>query len=162
MSTNADMLTIAEAATVAGVTPDTVRQYERYGLLSAVGGVETYRRSDVCSLFHVLERAKAEVSPTAEPAPITNEQTAQSSSSTQARGATDELLEINQLLRIQIQIMREERDWLRERVEKLEERSEREQMLLLAESQTVRSLLAKEQRQRRWAFALPWFKSQPA
>ncbi|MBP9837449.1 MAG: hypothetical protein KBC84_01915 [Proteobacteria bacterium] len=54
---------------------------------------------------------------------------------------TVELLEINKSLRDQIQILREERDWLRERIEKLESRSEREQMLMLSESENLRSMI---------------------
>ena len=68
--------------------------------------------------------------------------------------------EVSKLLREQIETLRRERDWLRERVEKLENRSEREQMLLLSESETIRNLVSMNQEQRRkpfWRLALPWF-----
>lgn len=77
----------------------------------------------------------------------------------------NELLEVNQAfvevnkgLKEQIQILRDERDWLRRRVEQLENRSEREQMILLSESETIRSLVSKDKRSF-WQRALPWFGS---
>lgn len=66
-----------------------------------------------------------------------------------------ELIELNKSLREQIHLLREERDWLRERVEKLESRSEREQMLLLSESENVRNLIKSAQKTF-WQRALPW------
>lgn len=86
-------------------------------------------------------------------------------SSTPPRKAAEEqrveLQEINRSLREQIEILREERNWLRERIEKLESRSEREQMLLLAETETVRHLIRNDEQHRPksngfWSFALPW------
>ena len=65
-------------------------------------------------------------------------------------------------LNAQIELLREERDWLRERVERLETRADREQMLLLSESETVRSLLrstevrAKPEPFWKKALSLPW------
>jgi hypothetical protein len=55
-----------------------------------------------------------------------------------------------------------ERDWLRSRIEKLEEKNERDQLLLLAETQTVRQLINLQQRKRSGVqLALEWlgFKS---
>jgi hypothetical protein len=72
--------------------------------------------------------------------------------------SSTELIELNKSLRDQIQILREERDWLRDRVEKLESRSEREQMLLLSESENVRKLIVSNQKSF-WQKALPWFSS---
>lgn len=69
------------------------------------------------------------------------------------------LIEVNKGLREQIDILRGERDWLRNRVEKLETRSEREQMLLLSESENIRKLIQQnENRAFSWLRALPWFK----
>ena len=65
---------------------------------------------------------------------------------------------MNQTLREQIELLREERDWLRQRIEHLETRSEREQMLLLAESETVRRLVKTESlTEKLLNFRLPWF-----
>lgn len=66
------------------------------------------------------------------------------------------IIEVNKGLREQIQILRDERDWLRRRIEQLEARSEREQMLLLSESETIRNLVSRDKRSF-WQRALPWF-----
>ncbi len=72
--------------------------------------------------------------------------------------SSEELIEVNRGLREQLEMLRSERDWLRDRVEKLESRSEREQMLLLSESETVRRLVTNSSANRSfWARALPWF-----
>ena len=67
-----------------------------------------------------------------------------------------EMIELNKSLRLQIQILREERDWLRERIERLEARSEREQMLLLSQNENVRNLIKTTSKKGFWAKALPW------
>ncbi len=72
--------------------------------------------------------------------------------------SSNQLIEVNKGLREQIQVLRDERDWLRSRVENLENRSEREQMLLLSESETIRRLVTSPDRKRGfWQRALPWF-----
>ncbi len=53
-----------------------------------------------------------------------------------------ELIEINAHLRERLKSLKAERNWLRERVEKLELQLEREQTLLMAESETVRRLIS--------------------
>lgn len=67
-----------------------------------------------------------------------------------------DLITINKRLREEIYELKKERDWLRERLEKVEARSEREQMLLLHESETVRTLLNERPKRPFWT-ALPWF-----
>lgn len=67
-----------------------------------------------------------------------------------------DLITINKRLRDEIYELKKERDWLRERLEKVEARSEREQMLLLHESETVRALLNERPKRPFWT-ALPWF-----
>ena len=71
--------------------------------------------------------------------------------------SSNQLIEVNKGLREQIQVLRDERDWLRSRVENLENRSEREQMLLLSESETIRRLVTSERKRGFWQRALPWF-----
>lgn len=71
--------------------------------------------------------------------------------------SSNQLIEVNKGLREQIQVLRDERDWLRSRVENLENRSEREQMLLLSESETIRRLVTTERKRGFWQRALPWF-----
>lgn len=50
----------------------------------------------------------------------------------------EKLLEIREK---EIEELRKERDWLRTRIERLEEKSERDQLLLLAETQTIKRLV---------------------
>jgi len=54
--------------------------------------------------------------------------------------------------------LRSQRDWLRARVERLEEKSERDQILLLSETQTIRRLITlQEQRKSTFRQVLDWF-----
>lgn len=58
----------------------------------------------------------------------------------------------------EIHDLKNERDWLRARIEKLEEKAERDQLLLLAEAQTVRRLVTMQvQKKNSWRHALEWF-----
>lgn len=53
--------------------------------------------------------------------------------------------------------LRNQRAWLRERIEKLEEKSDRDQLLLLSETQTIRSLIAyQESRKSTFRQFLEW------
>jgi hypothetical protein len=53
--------------------------------------------------------------------------------------------------------LRSQRAWLRERIEKLEEKSDRDQILLLSETQTIRSLIAyQESRKSTFRQLLEW------
>ena len=76
--------------------------------------------------------------------------------STAETAATSDRLQ--EMLLEEIGRLREERDWLRERLERLEVRSERDQMLMLSELETIRSLAAGDRgRPRRsWRSLLPW------
>jgi len=58
----------------------------------------------------------------------------------------------------EIHNLREERAWLRTRVEKLEQKADRDQLLLLSETQTVRRLITlQENRKSGFRSALEWF-----
>jgi len=73
-----------------------------------------------------------------------------------------ELLEITRSLKDQLEIVKEERNWLRKRIEKLESQTEREQMILMSETETIRSLVHqqeahfKKSKQSPWSFLLSW------
>ncbi len=70
-----------------------------------------------------------------------------------------ELLELTKTLKDQLEIVKEERNWLRKRIEKLESQTERDQMLRMAESETIRTLISqKENRKNPWSFLLSWTK----
>ncbi|MCC6953574.1 MAG: hypothetical protein IT290_05610 [Deltaproteobacteria bacterium] len=246
------LFTEVESAKFAGVSVDTVRQYERFGLLASVkkDGELFYRENDLRALFGVREPIPSASAPETPSAPAsgpaersdassnTQAASAQSSpppfqappqatrtfgsgreyassasysapyqasqsqshfhaapqtpplltaphnppynqgppyslgdqgqSSIQAMSITQpgtpgvyELLEVNRSLREQIQMLRDEREWLRQRVEKFETRTERDQMLLISENDTVKTLIQQVPERRRsfWSFALPWIKS---
>jgi DNA-binding transcriptional MerR regulator len=244
-----------ESARFAGVSPETIRQYEKYGLLSSVkkDGDAFYKEVDLRSIFNLsntpqsladLQRSSAsgdspdsnttakaaaaaalqsekkaeqanelldtQNSPVEEPAVAEkiekNEFTRTSIDSTNTqqqaeaeqpalnasipngpsgtekiaekehknsdfgsitftepgKASTFELLELSRSLRDQIQMLKEERDWLRKRVENLEARTERDQMLLISESSTVRTLIEQAPKRRSfWSFALPWLGEKP-
>lgn len=58
----------------------------------------------------------------------------------------------------QVSDLEEQRRWLRERIEKLEEKGDRDQLLLLAEAQTIRKMITnQESRRNTWRAALEWF-----
>jgi hypothetical protein len=58
----------------------------------------------------------------------------------------------------QIRDLKEQRDWLQSRVEKLEDKADRDQILLLTETQTIRTLVNLNQQRRRspMRLALEW------
>ena len=87
---------------------------------------------------------------------VNNDSSTISSLLHQSQVANTELIETNKNLREQLEIVREERNWLRARIEKLEARSEREQMLILAESENVRNLINQKKQKSLLSLALPW------
>ena len=233
------LFTESESAKFAGVSVDTIRQYERFGLLASVKKDNElfYRENDLRALFGVREPLPFSVlgEKSSEHAPPSDSTSASSSFAGAARTAapqsfattnssmgsgapqpeqvrpqsspgasavysapyqqptyslpppysTDggqhsqhgaiqamsitqpgspgvyELLEANRSLREQIQMLKDEREWLRQRVEKFESRTERDQMLLISENDTVKTLIHQipEKRRSFWSFALPWLKS---
>lgn len=68
-----------------------------------------------------------------------------------------ELLSIAASLREQIEQLKQERDWLRTRIEHLESRSDRDQMLILSQSENVRKLISPSPR-KSWLNLLPWYR----
>lgn len=74
-------------------------------------------------------------------------------------GLQEKLLDLREE---EIKNIKGERDWLRGRIEKLEEKNERDQLLLLAETQTVRQLINLQQRKRSTVqLALEWLGLKP-
>jgi len=83
---------------------------------------------------------------------IANEPVMPPPSSKQSSELEQETARLHHLLEMQERILdskddeiadlRSQRAWLRERIEKLEEKAERDQILLLSETQTIRSLIA--------------------
>ncbi len=59
--------------------------------------------------------------------------------------------------------LREQRRWLRERIEKLEEKNDRDQLLILSETQTIRKLInVHAERKSTLTLALEWLGLKPA
>lgn len=73
--------------------------------------------------------------------------------------SSEEIMLHNRTLRDQIEVLKTERDWLRARVEKLEALQEREQMLHLANTETLRSIVAAKTKRRGFMAYLPWRKA---
>lgn len=73
-----------------------------------------------------------------------------------------ELLELSRTLKDQLQIVKEERNWLRKRIERLESLTERDQMLRMSESESLRALITqmsqKDTKKSPWSFLLGWTK----
>ena len=184
MSSSIRLLTEEQSAKIAEVSVDTIRKYRDCGLLDPIvkDNRTFFQELDIRTLFYAKFKERERVfEPPAEPVPIVEpapEATPEPApvleaihaepveeipaipavevvGQTNDLPAAGELVEINKSLRDQIQILREERDWLRERIEKLEARSEREQMLLLSESENVRKLI-NTTRKGFWQRALPW------
>jgi len=178
-------ISLQEGALLAGVTPETIEEYARFGFLNPVdqGGKTQYKEIEIQRLFGVnknrpkeFEDEPSEEDSTSVDEPFTadpintgsseaslNAQIESSGFTTRATVVTPphndngyELVALNRQLKEEIKQLREERDWLRSRLERLEERSERDQMLILSESQTVRSLVNQGERKSFWA-RLPFF-----
>lgn len=179
------LMSIEQCAKFAGVSIDTVGQYAEFGLLPSVEmqGSRFFKEQDVRSVFHLSSNQKLQAKPAVEnlaenPSdeqvqqpitlaeqitviPLSQEIEVTASPKESSRGESlriIELLQLSQTLREQLEMVKEERDWLRTRLERLEARSEREQMLLLSESETVRSLISQRSDKKRsfWNVALPW------
>ena len=70
-----------------------------------------------------------------------------------------ELIELTRSLKDQLETIKEERNWLRRRVEKLEASVEREQMIVISKTETVRNLVEhRRSPKNNWSFLLPWSK----
>lgn len=63
----------------------------------------------------------------------------------------------------EIEDLKHQREWLRSRVEKLDEQSDRDKILLLSEAQTIKQLVMMEQRKRSpWRVVLDYFRPSKA
>lgn len=98
--------------------------------------------------------SSAETEPARDPEPLAQQSAAQSPQATSSASSV-ELETLKHLVRIQeklldvrddeISDLKQQRDWLKQRIEKLEQKAERDQLLLLSESQTVKTLVALQQ-----------------
>ncbi len=176
---NDELLSEEASAAMTGVSVETLREYVRFGLLEAVTkeNKSFLKQKDILELFNAKDTSQQKdlkgsslrelrekivshqlhdspLKAVKEPLQSREENT--SNMSYLPVPANYELLSLNKRLRAEIQELKEERVWLRSRLEKLEARSEREQMLLLYESETVRTLVnAQTKGSNFWAKALP-------
>ncbi len=68
-----------------------------------------------------------------------------------------EVLELSRSLKQQLELVLSERDWLRQRVEKLEVQLERQQLISMTETETLRIMAkSKEEKPSPWSFLLSW------
>lgn len=155
------------------VAPETVRQ-ESTSIPSSTQAVSDPARNAPRTASTVVRTPVEEFAPNRESAPLLHTNAAPTSVITEVapKGAALEALErevtkLQNILALQeklldireeeIRSIKGERDWLRSRIEKLEEKNERDQLLLLAETQTVRQLINLQQRKRSTVqLALEW------
>lgn len=150
------LLSESDSANFAGITIETIRQYKSFGLLKPVIKNEQvlYKESALRAFFLLGEKKET----LAEQITVEVEE----DSEIEAPQGFSTLIQINKQLQQQIQDLKEEREWLKKRIEVLESRSEREQMLSLSDSETIRRLITAQQEKKKsiWNLALPWFKSE--
>lgn len=155
---------------------DGSHKYERaqveeiFGALASVAPAAT--EAGIC------HKASDEYKAPNEPTAATSAETCEDSTSNTAKTSTlsedlrvanlsEEVNRLRNLLALQERILdskddeiadlRNQRTWLRERIEKLEEKSDRDQILLLSETQTIRSLIAyQESRKSTFRQLLEW------
>ncbi len=165
-----DKITEAEAVALAGVSARTLRRFQESGYLEVSqgsDGVTHYIKAQIVEIFGAAEALSGQPTQnTSEPPRQSSPgQTPRSQQATRApqpeqtasaepppQSAGPELDRLRNLVNLQERILdlkdaeitdlRSQRDWLRSRVERLEEKSERDQILLLSETQTIRKLVS--------------------
>jgi DNA-binding transcriptional MerR regulator len=174
-----------EAAEAAGVSLETIKEFISLGVLKLSPPTDQINTSyltrfELMSAFHTLKDIKIEeqtaqaekmseqkieaefqeqVPPEIEADPIQPSMRQEApQGNTFIEHRSFELLDLNRSLKEQIEMLKGERDWLRKRVETLEVRSERDQLLLLSETKTVQQLLPLKPTEKKgfWAIAIPW------
>lgn len=161
------LLSENESADFAGISLETILQYKDFGLLKPIIQNEQafYKESALKAFFLLGDRTNSreqtdKKQSLAEQITVEIEEDSYSTS-TETPQAMSTLVQINKQLQQQVQDLKEEREWLKKRIEVLESRSEREQMLSLSDSETIRRLImAQEKKKGLWNLALPWFKNE--
>lgn len=154
------LLNEQQSADFAGVTIQTIQQYKEFGLLKTVekDGENFYKESALKTFFLISSEKKKETLNEQITVEIEEENTNISLSDADDSSA---LIQINKQLQKQLKELKEERDWLKKRIEVLETRSEREQMLSLSDSETIRRLINQQTKKKSfWTMSIPWFGSQ--
>ncbi len=174
-----DFISEAEASSLAGVSENTLRRFAEAGYIkidSQHDGISCYSRSDICRVFGIKLPVDREPAPETQAERLGVETLsddvdpeAQAQTATAAPAANNEdVQKLHTIIQLQerlldlkdkqISDLEDQRHWLKSRIEKLEEKGDRDQMLLLAEAQTIRKLLAThELKKSAWQSTLEWF-----
>jgi len=156
-----------DSAKHAGISLETLREYTKFGFIKATerDGEKFYRDEDLDTVFRSVGQrqtlnSKIEVINENRKAASTSDLRSLSAKRLEPqRDDHAELVAENRRLREEVNELKQEREWLKERLEKLEARCERDQMLLLSESETVRRLATSDSKKSFWSFSLPWLRS---
>ncbi len=175
--TTPDLLTEAEATSLAGVSARTLRRFQESGYLevsSAADGSTRYRRDQIVEIFGAAEAlgtsparqdesawrrmGAATSDERAAPPPAGDGQAPSAADEDEEPASSREAARLRNVVALQERILdmkeseiadlRSQRDWLKARVERLEEKGERDQILLLSETQTIRKLVAYQESRR--------------
>ncbi len=163
-----DLCSEHEAALIAGVSARTLLRFSEAGYLTLHTMLDGSRGFIKAQVEEIFGKNSSEIStsfqsePMAESLdiraqtiscdPVVDTSQLALSNATLATADAKEIERLSNLLAMQERILdskddeiadlRSQRAWLRERIEKLEEKAERDQILLLSETQTIRSLIA--------------------
>lgn len=145
----------AQIEQIFGVAAGTATIHASAEEVSAQESADVATESDYADHLEEEQQAKFESAPASEAWRPAAEPEVTRISSAEKIGVSDDAAEVSRLKNLlslqerildakddEIADLRNQRAWLRERIEKLEEKSDRDQILLLSETQTIRSLIA--------------------
>ena len=175
-SGSSQLLSEAESAKFAGVSVETLNRYEQLGALVSLerSGQKVFDAKSVSELFGVelsgLEFPEVD-------AELLSEEESEELKANSLRDQIEIIkvdeanrveldatelvrqLGINKQLREEISNLKDERDWLRQRLERLEEKGDRDQALMMSNLETIRSLTdVLKPKPSLFRRALPWLK----
>lgn len=154
-----------EASEAAGVTPRTLERFVETGYLqveTSADGSKLYRPSQLASVFGIANLPKklklvtsnndSSSNPNTELEDVIDPLADQLKAPTDAPSKeVDEIDKLWNVIRVQEKLLdareseitdlRGQRDWLKARIERLEQKAERDQIVLLSETQTIRRLI---------------------
>ncbi|MCB0346828.1 MAG: hypothetical protein KDD66_17050 [Bdellovibrionales bacterium] len=161
-----DLISASDGASLVGISEETLLEYSTKGFLktSEIDGQLRFSAAELEVLFGVSDPksgSKRSESLSKDNSTLRGQIEVLSVEDSADRSPEQRMIKLeadNQRLLDENLHLKEERAWLRERLEKLETRSERDQMLMLSELETIRGL-ARESRKSSGGFLsrLPWF-----
>ncbi|MCC6221481.1 MAG: DUF5320 domain-containing protein [Deltaproteobacteria bacterium] len=156
-----NLLSEKQCSEKAGVAPSTLRTYVQCGFLRPIEKDNElfFEESEVASVFRSPSEPVSGFKDKAiKKSPVAEDVVSTSDSRALVLNQSDEVLEKRQL-RDEIKALKQERDWLRERLERLEARIEREQVIKVAEMEMMKGLIANRATKKNFwrSIGLPWF-----